>query len=190
MGSRTNALVMVVCFVALGVLFGGRTSKLGVGVKAMAGRTAVSEFGLRMGRPVMTTQSFGQRFRGGNGGVGELQRSRGVGEPQRSVKVQSSASEAIKNDVATNTVMIYSKSYCPFCVKVKELFSSELKVDAKVIELDEQPNSELEDTLKQLTQQRTVPQVFVQGKFIGGCDDTVAAARAGKLQELLASGEA
>mmetsp|Transcript_10129 Transcript_10129/g.12073 ORF Transcript_10129/g.12073 Transcript_10129/m.12073 type:complete len:85 (-) Transcript_10129:19-273(-) len=82
--------------------------------------------------------------------------------------------------------MIYSKSYCPFCVKVKDLFQNQLGITPTVIELDEQPNEEMESTLKGMTNQRTVPQVFVNGEFIGGCDDTLKAAGNGKLQEFLA----
>eukprot|EP00469_Lotharella_globosa_P003766 CAMPEP_0167799608 /NCGR_PEP_ID=MMETSP0111_2-20121227/17145_1 /TAXON_ID=91324 /ORGANISM="Lotharella globosa, Strain CCCM811" /LENGTH=206 /DNA_ID=CAMNT_0007694525 /DNA_START=9 /DNA_END=629 /DNA_ORIENTATION=- len=105
----------------------------------------------------------------------------------RQMKLMARATQdTILGDVQDNTVMIYSKSYCPFCVKVKDLFQK-MGVEAKVIELDEQSTDDMESTLKELTQQRTVPQVFVKGKFIGGCDDTMAAYSAGKLQELLES---
>uniref|UniRef100_A0A7S2TGC9 Glutaredoxin domain-containing protein n=1 Tax=Lotharella oceanica TaxID=641309 RepID=A0A7S2TGC9_9EUKA len=105
----------------------------------------------------------------------------------RQTKLRARAmQDTILGDVKDNNVMIYSKSYCPFCVKVKDLFQK-MGVEAKVIELDEQGSGDMESTLKELTQQRTVPQVFVKGKFIGGCDDTMAAYDAGKLQELLDS---
>eukprot|EP00471_Norrisiella_sphaerica_P001965 CAMPEP_0184481594 /NCGR_PEP_ID=MMETSP0113_2-20130426/3150_1 /TAXON_ID=91329 /ORGANISM="Norrisiella sphaerica, Strain BC52" /LENGTH=145 /DNA_ID=CAMNT_0026860809 /DNA_START=229 /DNA_END=666 /DNA_ORIENTATION=+ len=100
------------------------------------------------------------------------------------IHAQSVKDEILKA-VNDNQVMIYSKSYCPFCVKVKDLFTNQLGVTPTVIELDEQPTDELESTLKELTQQRTVPQVFVNGEFIGGCDDTMRAANSGKLQEFM-----
>merc|ERR1711990_1368437 len=43
----------------------------------------------------------------------------------------------------------------------------------------------LQATLFEMTQQRTVPNVFVAGQHVGGNDDTQAAAKSGKLAELL-----
>ena len=40
--------------------------------------------------------------------------------------------------------------------------------------------------LQAMTGQRTVPQVFIGGKHVGGCDDTLAAYKSGALKELLA----
>ena len=57
---------------------------------------------------------------------------------------------------------------------------------AEVIELDEQADGSLiQDGLYKMTGQRSVPNVFVNGKHLWGNDDTQAAARSGKLQELL-----
>jgi len=44
---------------------------------------------------------------------------------------------------------------------------------------------ELQDALKEWTGQRTVPNVFINGKHIGGCDDTMALNNDGKLVALL-----
>lgn len=49
----------------------------------------------------------------------------------------SSVQEQIIQKNIENPVMIYSKSYCPFCHQVKDLFRDELKADAKFAELDE-----------------------------------------------------
>ena len=59
-------------------------------------------------------------------------------------------------------------------------------VDTKVHELDTLPNgTAIQKELEILTHQRTVPNVFVGGKHLGGNDDTQAAFRSGKLQEML-----
>ena len=59
-------------------------------------------------------------------------------------------------------------------------------VDAKVIELDVIDNgSQIQAALLDLSGQRTVPNVFIKGQHLGGNDATQAAARTGKLQELL-----
>lgn len=84
-------------------------------------------------------------------------------------------------------VQIYSKTYCPFCHDVKSLFE-DLQVPAKVVELDELEDGQVvSEGLLKLTGKRTVPQVFVGGTHVGGCDDTFAAYQNGRLKELLAS---
>ncbi|CAI0456174.1 unnamed protein product [Linum tenue] len=45
--------------------------------------------------------------------------------------------------------------------------------------------AEIQAALAQLTGQRTVPNVFIGGKHIGGCDDTMALNKSGKLVPLL-----
>ncbi|KAG8384846.1 hypothetical protein BUALT_Bualt04G0160800 [Buddleja alternifolia] len=78
-----------------------------------------------------------------------------------------------------------SKSYCPFCVRVKKLLT-DLGASFKAIELDaESDGSEIQSALAQWTGQRTVPNVFIAGKHIGGCDDTTALHNNGKLVPLL-----
>jgi len=61
-----------------------------------------------------------------------------------------------------------------------------LKIDAKVIELDEvDSGAAIQDVLAELSGQRTVPNVFVKGEHLGGNDDTQAAIASGKLKEML-----
>lgn len=66
-----------------------------------------------------------------------------------------------------------------------------LNIDAKVIELDQMANGlgagddSVAMALYKMTGQATVPNVFVKGKHLGGNDETQAAARSGKLQEML-----
>lgn len=61
-----------------------------------------------------------------------------------------------------------------------------MKIDAKVIELDKLDNgSEIQSALLDITGQRTVPNVFIKGKHLGGNDVTQAAAKNGKLKEML-----
>ena len=61
-----------------------------------------------------------------------------------------------------------------------------MNIPAKIIELDTMDNgSELQAALLDISGQRTVPNVFIKGKHLGGNDDSQAAARSGKLQEML-----
>ncbi|KAJ7533696.1 hypothetical protein O6H91_13G060200 [Diphasiastrum complanatum] len=87
--------------------------------------------------------------------------------------------------VAHNPLVVFSKTYCPYCTRVNKLFAS-VGARPKVIELDiEGDGSELQAALAEWTGQQTVPNVFIGGKHIGGCDDTVATHNKGKLIPLL-----
>ena len=83
-------------------------------------------------------------------------------------------------------MVVFSKSYCPYCAKTKELFT-ELGVEFKVHELDKMGDDgpALQMALLQMTGQKSVPNVFVKQTHMGGNDDTQAAAKEGKLQEML-----
>ncbi|BBN10050.1 glutaredoxin 3 [Marchantia polymorpha subsp. ruderalis] len=90
-----------------------------------------------------------------------------------------------QNLVSQNAVVVFSKSYCPYCKKVKQLLSS-LGAQVKVVELDlEKDGDEIQSALTNWTKQRTVPNVFVGGQHIGGCDDTMSKHNGGKLLPLL-----
>jgi glutaredoxin len=71
-----------------------------------------------------------------------------------------------------NTVVIFSKTTCPFCVEIKALFKS-LGVEVQVLELDQDEQGEdIQAALAEKTGQRTVPNVFINGEHIGGASDT------------------
>ncbi|XP_068335599.1 glutaredoxin-like [Pyrus communis] len=90
-----------------------------------------------------------------------------------------------KELVSTNSVVVFSKTYCPFCVNVKQLLT-QLGASYKAFELDsESDGAQIQSALAEWTGQRTVPNVFVGGKHIGGCDKTTALHKEGKLVPLL-----
>ncbi|XP_076609384.1 thioredoxin reductase 3 isoform X1 [Chaetodon auriga] len=94
----------------------------------------------------------------------------------------------IQQLIDSNQVIVFSKSYCPYCVKVKDLFK-ELKVECNVVELDLiEDGSNYQEMLLEMTGQKTVPNVFINKMHIGGCDKTMQAHKDGSLQQLL-SGE-
>lgn len=122
---------------------------------------------------------------------------------------------AMENDLRSvvngSPVVVFSKTYCTFCNKAKSVLLSTMEamktesaettgdgapsksqVVAKmhVVELDEVPEGvALQVELSMMTDVETVPQVFVHGKFLGGCDRVLELEREGKLQELLAGKE-
>ncbi|KAF8768077.1 Thioredoxin reductase 3 like protein [Argiope bruennichi] len=93
--------------------------------------------------------------------------------------------QEVNNYINNNNVMIFSKTTCPFCNKVKALISS-LGVQFTALELDTLENGpELQKAMAAKVGRSTVPQVFIRGQHVGGCDDTFAAHCSGKLQEML-----
>ncbi|GAB2299122.1 hypothetical protein Dimus_033194 [Dionaea muscipula] len=90
-----------------------------------------------------------------------------------------------KEIVSAHKVVVFSKSHCPYSTKVKNLLT-ELKVNYKIVELDtESDGSEIQSALLEWTGQRTVPNVFIGGKHIGGCDAITDLHGQGKLVPLL-----
>jgi len=97
--------------------------------------------------------------------------------------------DKINEIISKEKAVIFSKSHCPYCVKAKSAFAA-CSVSPKVIELDEMSTSDMmnyQDALGKLTGARSVPRVFVGGKFIGGGDDTAALAASGALKKLCQS---
>ena len=104
--------------------------------------------------------------------------------------VDHSVKKKVTDLIAQTTVVVFSKSYCPFCRKVKallkELGIAETSDEMVVIELDLSVDGpELQAVLLEMTKQRTVPSVWVKGQHLGGFDDTEALWMDGKLQEML-----
>ncbi|CAL8462606.1 g2139 [Coccomyxa elongata] len=98
-----------------------------------------------------------------------------------------STKEFVDSKIKNGKVVVWSKSYCPYCKKAKDTLFSLLPKDAvDVEELDQRPDGdEIQDYLMQLTGGRSVPRVFIGGRFIGGGDDTVKLKQSGQLQKLL-----
>eukprot|EP00894_Picocystis_sp_ML_P002394 jgi/Pico_ML_1/52911/g3548.t1 len=93
--------------------------------------------------------------------------------------------DKVQELVSTAPVVVYSKSWCPFCMQVKGLFEK-LGVQAEVVEMDGMTEeNEIMDALVELTGQSTVPNVFIGGQHVGGCDDAMQLHGEGKLEGML-----
>ena len=80
-------------------------------------------------------------------------------------------------------VEIYTKTFCAYCWRAKHLLDSK-HVEYEEISVDY--GGEVRQQMIQRSDGRTtVPQIFIAGRHIGGCDDLVALERAGKLDELI-----
>ncbi|KAF2277309.1 glutaredoxin domain-containing protein [Westerdykella ornata] len=85
-------------------------------------------------------------------------------------------------------VIIFSKSYCPYSKRAKQLLLETYKISPApfVVELDHHPlGAKLQDTLAESTHRRTVPNILIMGRSIGGSDDIAALHEAGKLEETI-----
>jgi len=82
-------------------------------------------------------------------------------------------------------VEIYTKAFCPYCYRAKHL------LDAKGADYEEiditMGGPRRAEMLERSEGRTTVPQVFIDGKHIGGSDDLAALDRKGGLDELLAA---
>lgn len=80
-------------------------------------------------------------------------------------------------------IEIYTKDYCPYCTKAKALLD-QLGQSYAEIDLSKQPEK-MAELQERRPGARTVPQIFIEGKGIGGCDDLYALHQAGALKDLL-----
>ena len=80
---------------------------------------------------------------------------------------------------------IYTKATCPFCVRVKRLLQMK-KVEYEEFSVD-RGGTKKDEMVQRSGGRMTVPQIFINGKHVGGCDDLMELEYDGKLDELLAA---
>ncbi|ORX46901.1 glutaredoxin-1 [Piromyces finnis] len=96
-----------------------------------------------------------------------------------------SVKEYVDNLIKNENVMVFSKTYCPYCDATKDLLNS-LKCQYKAIELDEMDNGrQIQDYLFEITNQKTVPNTFISGQHIGGNDKLQAKHKSGQLMPII-----
>ncbi|KAK4222520.1 thioredoxin-like protein [Podospora fimiseda] len=88
-----------------------------------------------------------------------------------------------------NAVVVFSKSYCPYCNNTKRILDG-YDAKYKAIELNQiDDGDDLQNALQKLTGQRTVPNIFINKVHIGGNSDLEAVVKKGKdgkkIEELL-----
>lgn len=80
-------------------------------------------------------------------------------------------------------IEIYTQLWCPFCERAVHIFSTK---GVEFHEIDAPQGSKARVEARERSGGRTsAPQIFIDGKHIGGCDELVALDRAGKLDPLL-----
>ena len=79
---------------------------------------------------------------------------------------------------------MYATGYCPYCVNAERLLRAKGVTDIVKIRIDQDPSRRAE--MMSRTGRRTVPQIYIGERHVGGFDDLVALDRAGGLDPLLA----
>lgn len=81
-------------------------------------------------------------------------------------------------------VLMYTSAYCPYCTNAERLLHSKGVTEIEKIQVDTAP--ELKIAMMEKTGRRTVPQIYIGERHVGGFDDLRALDLAGGLDPLLA----
>ena len=93
-------------------------------------------------------------------------------DPAREIECEEVAISCLKTFIAAHQVVVFSKSYCPYCTRAKQLLADLNVADVRVVELDTSTRgTEVQKVLETLTGRRTVPNIFIRGNNIGGSDE-------------------
>ncbi|KAL4228294.1 Glutaredoxin [Mactra antiquata] len=100
--------------------------------------------------------------------------------------------QMVDRKIKEKKVMVFSKSYCPYCTKAKKALKVYVddgtlkEEDYDVMEIENNKDCDaIQRHLKTLTGATSVPRVFINGKCIGGGDETAAAHSNGALKKML-----
>ena len=78
---------------------------------------------------------------------------------------------------------MYATMWCPYCARARTVLKQK-GVAFSEIDLDEQPRRR-DEMIRRAGGRTSVPQIFIDGEHIGGCDDMVALDRTGLLDAKL-----
>ena len=81
-------------------------------------------------------------------------------------------------------ITLYVTGWCPYCQRAKALLSSK-QLAFNEIDVDEDPKLRQEMTAR--SGRRTVPQIFIGERHVGGCDDLYALEGSGELDQLVSN---
>lgn len=82
-------------------------------------------------------------------------------------------------------VEIYVKTTCPYCIRARRLLDSKgVAYETYVLDFGGEQRQEM---IQRANGRTTVPQIFIDDRHVGGCDDLFALEYDGKLEQLLAA---
>ena len=80
------------------------------------------------------------------------------------------------------TIVVYTTGWCPYCQRARSLLT-EKGLEIEEINVDE--DGKLREEMIARSGRRTVPQIFIGDKHVGGCDDLYALDGSGELDRLI-----
>jgi glutaredoxin 3 len=84
--------------------------------------------------------------------------------------------------VSQPVIVVYATGWCPYCQRVRGLLT---KKGLEFTEIDVDEGGKLREEMIVRSGRRTVPQIFVGDKHVGGCDDLFALDGSGELDRLI-----
>jgi len=113
-----------------------------------------------------------------------------VGKPLNKGEQEMSISERIQKMVGDNRVMVFMKGtpeqpMCGFSNTVVQILNNVGKPYGSANVLDDAADPELREGIKAYSDWPSVPQLYVDGEFVGGCDIAVEMYQSGDLQKLI-----
>ena len=79
-------------------------------------------------------------------------------------------------------IKIYLTGWCPYCQRAKQLLGQK---NLAFTEIDVDNDAALRTEMIEKSGRRTVPQIFIGARHVGGCDDLFALDRSGELDRLI-----
>ena len=79
-------------------------------------------------------------------------------------------------------VVVYATGWCPYCQRARALLA---KKGLEFREIDVEEDGKLREEMIARSGKRTVPQIFIGDKHVGGCDDLYALDGSGELDRLI-----
>lgn len=87
----------------------------------------------------------------------------------------------------TAKIEVYSGDFCPYCVRAKSLLKQR---NLEFVEYNVQQDPEKREEMNKRSHgSRTIPQIFINNKHVGGCDDLYAIDKQGKLNDWLTNND-
>lgn len=83
-------------------------------------------------------------------------------------------------------VLLYTTAWCPYCIRALRLLDSK---GVKYTNIDVGENPALRTEMTARSGRNTVPQIWIGGTHVGGCDELYALERAGRLEAMLDAGQ-
>ncbi|KAK5132637.1 hypothetical protein LTR08_008759 [Meristemomyces frigidus] len=152
-------------------------------IKPVAGRKTMSD-------KVVQTKPATASDDDGVAKVGNVNKVAANSEPGSETEQDHKVEIELNDILKQGPIIIFSKSYCPYSMKAKHILLDLYTITPApyVVELDQHHlGPGLQSALQKSTGRRTVPNVLINGKSIGGGDDIAGLHESGKLAETVRS---